>query len=43
MPHPTYGIEVVASGSVKMSMMTMMDWELESPPLLEVPKKAPRF
>lgn len=47
-PHPTYGMEAAGlqgapSGSVKTSMMTMMDWELENPPFSETPKKPPRF
>lgn len=44
----TYDMEAArcqgaASGLLKMFMMTMMDWELESPPLLGAPKKALRF
>ena len=36
-------LQGAASGLVKMFMMTMIDWELESLPLLETPKKTLRF
>lgn len=44
----SYGVEAAAlqwaaSGLVKMFMVTRRDWELENLPLLEAPKKAPRF